>query len=122
MCAMYTELHLMKLDAPPLTTPLPSYPVSPSCTQRFLQGCRRQCFPHLLRLRPRRGILDLRLQLARSRTTGPEPRTGMFYRDASGTIFQAYSVYARGSEMVGGVCGYLNTHRRGERGRDRDIP
>ncbi len=32
----------------------------------------------------------------------------MFYRDASGTIFQTYSVYARGSELVGGVYGYLN--------------
>ena len=100
----------MKLDAPPLTAPLPSYPVLPSCTQRFLQGCRRQYFPHL---RPRREILDRRLQLPRSRTTGPEPRTGRFYRDASGTIFQTYSVYARGSELVGGVYGYLNHLRKG---------
>jgi predicted dithiol-disulfide oxidoreductase (DUF899 family) len=34
--------------------------------------------------------------------------TSMFYRDESGTIFHTYSVYARGSEMVGGVYGYLD--------------
>jgi predicted dithiol-disulfide oxidoreductase (DUF899 family) len=34
--------------------------------------------------------------------------TSMFYRDESGTVFHTYSVYARGSEMVGGVYGYLD--------------
>ena len=34
--------------------------------------------------------------------------TSIFYRDDSGTVFHTYSVYARGSEMVGGVYGYLD--------------
>jgi predicted dithiol-disulfide oxidoreductase (DUF899 family) len=34
--------------------------------------------------------------------------TSMFYRDESGIVFHTYSVYARGSEMVGGVYGYLD--------------
>jgi hypothetical protein len=76
---MYTRLYLMKLNAPPLTAPLPLYPVLPSRTQRFLKGYRRQYFPHLLHLRPRRGILDRRLQLPRPRTTGPERRRFAFH-------------------------------------------
>jgi predicted dithiol-disulfide oxidoreductase (DUF899 family) len=34
--------------------------------------------------------------------------TSMFYRNAAGGIFHTYSVYARGSELVGGVYGYLD--------------
>ena len=34
--------------------------------------------------------------------------TSMFYRDAAGNIFHTYSVFARGSELVGGVYGYLD--------------
>jgi predicted dithiol-disulfide oxidoreductase (DUF899 family) len=34
--------------------------------------------------------------------------TSMFYRDEAGTIYHTYSVYARGSELVGGVYGYLD--------------
>jgi len=34
--------------------------------------------------------------------------TSMFYRDAAGNIFHTYSAFARGSELVGGVYGYLD--------------
>jgi predicted dithiol-disulfide oxidoreductase (DUF899 family) len=34
--------------------------------------------------------------------------TSMFYRDAAGDIFHTYSAFARGSELVGGVYGYLD--------------
>ena len=34
--------------------------------------------------------------------------TSMFYRDAAGKIFHTYSAFARGSELVGGVYGYLD--------------
>ena len=73
---MYTKLHLMMLNAPPITAPFPICPALPSCTQRFLQEYRRQYFPHL---RPRRGILDRRLELPRSHTTGPERRQFAFH-------------------------------------------
>ena len=34
--------------------------------------------------------------------------TSMFYKDANGDIFHTYSVFARGSEMLGGAYGYLD--------------
>jgi predicted dithiol-disulfide oxidoreductase (DUF899 family) len=34
--------------------------------------------------------------------------TSMFYRDEAGNIFHTYSAFARGSELVGGVYGYLD--------------
>ena len=34
--------------------------------------------------------------------------TSMFYRDSAGNIFHTYSTFARGSELVGGVYGYLD--------------
>jgi predicted dithiol-disulfide oxidoreductase (DUF899 family) len=36
------------------------------------------------------------------------PGTSMFYRNPAGKIFHTYSAYARGSELVGGVYGYLD--------------
>jgi predicted dithiol-disulfide oxidoreductase (DUF899 family) len=32
----------------------------------------------------------------------------MFYKNETGDIFHTYSVFARGSEMLGGVYGYLD--------------
>jgi predicted dithiol-disulfide oxidoreductase (DUF899 family) len=34
--------------------------------------------------------------------------TSMFYKDENGDIFHTYSAFARGSEMLGGVYGYLD--------------
>ena len=34
--------------------------------------------------------------------------TSMFYKDEKGDIFHTYSAFARGSEMLGGVYGYLD--------------
>jgi predicted dithiol-disulfide oxidoreductase (DUF899 family) len=34
--------------------------------------------------------------------------TSMFYKDEAGDIFHTYSAFARGSEMLGGVYGYLD--------------
>jgi Uncharacterized protein conserved in bacteria len=34
--------------------------------------------------------------------------TSMFYKDESGAVYHTYSVYARGSEMMGGAYGYLD--------------
>ena len=34
--------------------------------------------------------------------------TSMFYKDPTGRIFHTYSTFARGSEMLGGVYGYLD--------------
>jgi predicted dithiol-disulfide oxidoreductase (DUF899 family) len=36
------------------------------------------------------------------------PGTSMFYKDETGDIFHTYSAFARGSEMLGGVYGYLD--------------
>jgi hypothetical protein len=107
---MYTKLNLMKLNAPPLTAPLPLHPVLPSCTQRFLQGYRGQYFPHL---RPRRGILDRRLQLPRSRTTGPERRRFAFHHGLPPA-----------PTLVGGVYGYLDHLPKGrnETGPGHKLP
>jgi predicted dithiol-disulfide oxidoreductase (DUF899 family) len=39
--------------------------------------------------------------------------TSMFYKNEAGEIFHTYSVYARGSEMLGGVYGYLDRLPKG---------
>jgi predicted dithiol-disulfide oxidoreductase (DUF899 family) len=51
------------------------------------------------------------------------PGTSMFYKDATGGIFHTYSAYARGSEMVGGVYGYLDHLPKGrnETGPNHDL-
>jgi predicted dithiol-disulfide oxidoreductase (DUF899 family) len=49
--------------------------------------------------------------------------TSMFYKDESGDIFHTYSAYARGSEMLGGVYGYLDHLPKGrnETGPNHDL-
>ena len=49
--------------------------------------------------------------------------TSMFYKDANGDIFHTYSVFARGSEMLGGAYGYLDHLPKGrnETGPNHDL-
>jgi predicted dithiol-disulfide oxidoreductase (DUF899 family) len=49
--------------------------------------------------------------------------TSMFYKDANGDIFHTYSVFARGSEMLGGAYGYLDHLPKGrnETAPDHDL-
>jgi predicted dithiol-disulfide oxidoreductase (DUF899 family) len=49
--------------------------------------------------------------------------TSMFYKDETGGIFHTYSAYARGSEMLGGVYGYLDHLPKGrnETGPNHDL-
>src|ERR1700722_14911184 len=49
--------------------------------------------------------------------------TSMFYKDVTGGIFHTYSACARGSEMLGGVYGYLDHLPKGrnETGPNHDL-
>jgi predicted dithiol-disulfide oxidoreductase (DUF899 family) len=49
--------------------------------------------------------------------------TSMFYKDGKGDIFHTYSAFARGSEMLGGVYGYLDHLPKGrnETGPNHDL-
>ena len=49
--------------------------------------------------------------------------TSMFYKDATSGIFHTYSVFARGSEMLGGAYGYLDHLPKGrnETGPNHDL-
>ena len=49
--------------------------------------------------------------------------TSMFYKDENGDIFHTYSAFARGSEMLGGVYGYLDHLPKGrnETGPNHDL-
>lgn len=49
--------------------------------------------------------------------------TSMFYKDGKGDIFHTYSAFARGSEMLGGVYGYLDHLAKGrnETGPNHDL-
>jgi predicted dithiol-disulfide oxidoreductase (DUF899 family) len=41
------------------------------------------------------------------------PGFSVFYKDASGDIFHTYSVFARGTELMGGVYGFLDVTPKG---------
>ena len=41
------------------------------------------------------------------------PGYSVFYKDAAGDIFHTYSVFARGTELMGGVYGFLDVTPRG---------